>query len=36
MLIEEIRSQKRNENLVQKNDMYSEICGYYLVFIIYS
>lgn len=36
MLIEEIMCQKRNENLVQENDMYNKIYGYYLVFIIYS
>lgn len=36
MLIKEIMCQKRNENLVQKNDMYNKIYGYYLVFIIYS
>lgn len=36
MLIKEIMCQKRNENLVQENDMYNKIYGYYLVFIIYS
>lgn len=36
MLIKEIMCQKRNENLVQENDMYNNIYGYYLVFIIYS